>query len=61
MKDLEECINNKEVGKLLDMLLLTQFDNKLEIIKHLRKNPFYKCYFCDGFNYNCEAYETFIK
>ena len=59
MKDLEKCVYKKEVSHLLNYISVSRnINSKVEILKHMRESPMYQCYFCDGYNYNCESYET---
>ena len=59
--DDDECIFVKDIGYFCDMIRDGTLENKIYFIKHLRKNPLYKCYFCNGYNYNCEGYEVLEK
>lgn len=52
--DLELCIYSRDLELLIEKLIN---NTRKDMIKHLEKNPIYKCYFCDGFNYNCESYK----
>jgi len=53
----EKCIHKKKLEDLLNFTHYTTVNGKIEILKHLKTDPLYKCYFCNGYNYNCEAYE----
>ena len=56
MKDLsEKCDYKKEINKIK----LKKLDNNF--LKHLKEDPIYQCYFCDGFNYNCEYYKCVVS
>jgi len=48
MKDLEICIYKKQIDKKK----LKKLDDNF--LLHIKEDPIYQCYFCDGFNYNCE-------
>ncbi len=50
----DKCIYEKEIGRLLNIINV----ESTGIINHLKNNPVYACYFCDGFNYNCVDYEV---
>ena len=62
MRDLESCVNKKELGWVLEKL---HFHNsargKVEMLKHLQDNPEYKCYFCNGLNKDCEEYLCYVN
>lgn len=61
METLEVCTKNKEFSKLLKLLAFhTTIEGKIEILKHLKKNPVYKCYFCDGLNKSCKEFQSYV-
>ena len=55
MKDLETCVDKKEMGELLISFTDT-VNGKAHILEHLRTNPLYRCYFCDGLNEDCNEF-----
>ena len=63
MEDIEECVYKKDIGRILNRINVGSYslEGKTGIIKHLKDNPIYECYFCDGFNYNCESYKDIEK
>ena len=58
IKELENCKYKKDLGYLLDIFNCGSLEETIIYLKDLKKSPAYNCYFCDGFNYNCEAYEV---
>ena len=57
----DKCKNKKEISRLIHYNLFShhkRIEGKIEFLKHLRENPVYACYFCDGYNYNCGEYDT---
>lgn len=57
-KELENCEYKKDLGDLLNILNCGSLEQKNIFLKYLKESPSYKCYFCDGYNYNCEGYEV---
>jgi len=57
-KELENCKYKNDLGDLLNILNCGSLEQKTIYLKNLKENPSYYCYFCDGYNYNCNAYEV---
>ena len=61
MRDLESCVNKKELGWILDKLNhLKRMESKINALKYLKDKREYKCYFCDGFNRDCNKYLSYV-
>ena len=59
LENLETCVYVRDAHKLLNIVSYgEEVKKKGELLQHLRDNPVYACYFCDGLNYNCESYST---
>lgn len=53
----DKCRHKKSIDKLLNFTQHTNIKGIEIMKKHLKEDPLYECYFCNGYNYNCEAYE----
>jgi hypothetical protein len=60
---MEQKLEDKCKHKHWDITQVISKDEETskKIIKHLQTNPAYVCYFCDGYNYNCEEYAPKTK